>query len=337
VAPWPDSGTRPSTMLVWLRGALGDTLLGYPSLRALRSWAPRARVTAVGRPEYLAPAARLGLLHAVLDVDGPEVQALLAGAPSSGAPWDLAVVWSAAAPELTQRLRVLGVPLVLARPPRGPGGRHQASYLLGCLEPLGIIGRPLLPRLPGPPPPGPSARPRILLHPGAGSRWKRWPLDRFRTLAAGLSGQGCSVSWSCGPEDRELWTALARDRPAGDLVPAGSLQALADRLGQADLVISADTGIAHLAALCRRQALTLFGPTDPRRWRPLGTAARVVVAPCHCGGRWQGDAGGEGEMRLRRCPGTAGDRCPCLEALSPPTVLTRSLHLLSRGRNALPG
>ena len=47
-------------------------------------------------------------------------------------------------------------------------------------------------------------------------------------------------------------------------------------------LVSADTGVAHLAAALGVVTVTLFGPTDPRLTAPRSARARVVApgAPC---------------------------------------------------------
>jgi ADP-heptose:LPS heptosyltransferase len=49
--------------------------------------------------------------------------------------------------------------------------------------------------------------------------------------------------------------------------------------------VSVNTGIMHISALLERPTLALHGPTNPRRWGPLGKTA-VVIGPgpeCGCG------------------------------------------------------
>ena len=64
---------------------------------------------------------------------------------------------------------------------------------------------------------------------------------------------------------------VGRDRPA-------LLSAL---LSEIDVIVSGDTGVAHLAVALGTAAVTLFGPTDPRLSAPRG-AARVLTHPVPC-------------------------------------------------------
>ena len=106
---------RPPSILVWISGALGDTILAYPALNALRAWAPSAAITAIGRRAYLGFAVDLGLIGQVEDVDGPAASALFAsGRLARFGPAALAVVWSAAQDDLEQHLLAAGVSSVIA-------------------------------------------------------------------------------------------------------------------------------------------------------------------------------------------------------------------------------
>ena len=64
---------------------------------------------------------------------------------------------------------------------------------------------------------------------------------------------------------------VGRDRPA--LLPA--------LLSELDVLVSGDTGVAHLAAALGTPVVTLFGPTDPRLSAPRGPG-RVMTHPVPC-------------------------------------------------------
>jgi ADP-heptose:LPS heptosyltransferase len=52
------------------------------------------------------------------------------------------------------------------------------------------------------------------------------------------------------------------------LAGATDLRLLAAIVASAERVLSADTGIAHLATAFRTPSVTLFGPTPPALWGP---------------------------------------------------------------------
>jgi ADP-heptose:LPS heptosyltransferase len=333
------SGRRPATILVWLGGALGDTLLGYPALAALRMWAPWARVTLVGRPSYAGFAPSSGLVDQVVDSGGPWAANLFGRAAPALNPPELAVIWSAAYADMAQRLEHLGTRAIIAAAPRPAEVRHQARYLLDCLHPLGIP-RVLLPA----PPPALEALPAVLrslisesptrtvlLHPGSGSAWKLWPLISWLRLAESLADRGYAVRWSFGPDDERLRAAFLEAGPAwrSVILPLVPLTQFASLVARCALFVSPDTGVAHLAALVRAPQITLFGPTDPRRWRPLSRDAVLARAPNRHGCGWENaPEGGELPAPLRRCAEGSGEHCWCLAELSPETVLSLCLDVL---------
>ena len=61
------------------------------------------------------------------------------------------------------------------------------------------------------------------------------------------------------------------------LPPGTPLRESAACLEQAQLIVTNDTGIAHMAAALERPLLALFGPTSPAYTGPLGDPARTRV------------------------------------------------------------
>jgi ADP-heptose:LPS heptosyltransferase len=112
---------------------------------------------------------------------------------------------------------------------------------------------------------GLDGHPVLALHRGAGSAAKRWADDGFRAVARSWGGKGGKIIEVIGPADHydplERADALVRDRP---VVEVGAL------LAGADVVLGGDSGIMHLAGAVGCRGVVLFGPTAPRRWRPLG-------------------------------------------------------------------
>src|SRR5579885_715914 len=119
-------------------------------------------------------------------------------------------------------------------------------------------------------------------------------------LATARESRGHTLRWSCGPADRALHDAL---QSSGARVwPDLDLPDFASALAACRLVVSPDTGVAHLSAWLGVPQVVTFGPTDPHRWRPLGRAVTVLRAPDLCGGAWGPLTDGEdAPHRLRRC------------------------------------
>jgi ADP-heptose:LPS heptosyltransferase len=118
----------------------------------------------------------------------------------------------------------------------------------------------------------------MALHPGAGSRLKRWPLSRFIELAQRLALEENTGQLIIeGPADNGLAEQMAQALPATKtiIVQSVPLNLLSALIGQCKAFVGNDSGIAHLAAALRVPTVVLFGPTLPQHWAPLGK--HVVV------------------------------------------------------------
>lgn len=128
--------------------------------------------------------------------------------------------------------------------------------------------------------PGAAHRPLAILHPGANWPHKRWAPERFAALGDRLvAHQEAHVVISGGPDDLGLAQTVARQMRRRAVVAAGSttLRQLGACLSLAQLVVSNDTAISHLAAALRTPLVALYGPTSPALTGPLGDPRRVVV------------------------------------------------------------
>jgi heptosyltransferase-2 len=113
---------------------------------------------------------------------------------------------------------------------------------------------------------------------------KRWPAAYFAEIAQRLQHQGYAV-WLIGSaKDKEvsdkiiaLGNSECRNLCGGtDLTDAIAL------LSCAQLVISNDSGLMHLAAALDRPMLALFGSSSPQFTPPLSTQAHVIKLDIEC-------------------------------------------------------
>ena len=92
-----------------------------------------------------------------------------------------------------------------------------------------------------------------------------------------MAGQGHDVVVTGSAGERELAGRVARAAglpPTAVLAGRTGLGELAALVAHARLVISGDTGIAHLATGYGTPSVVLFGPVPPRRWGPPPDRAR---------------------------------------------------------------
>lgn len=124
-----------------------------------------------------------------------------------------------------------------------------------------------------------SNQPVVLMNPGAGWGAKRWPSDRYASVAASLAQQGFRVLVNAGPGEESLAQEI-REQSRGAATPlTSSLAQLIALTRRVSLVIAGDTGPLHLACALGRPVVGIYGPTDPRRNGPFGTRSRVLRSP----------------------------------------------------------
>jgi ADP-heptose:LPS heptosyltransferase len=112
----------------------------------------------------------------------------------------------------------------------------------------------------------------VVIHPGASSAARRWPAERWVDVVTHLSGEH-RVAITGSEAEHAVAAAIAERAglPARRVI-AGmtSVTDLAGLVASARLVLSGDTGIAHLAYAYGTPSVTLFGPTPPAMWGPPG-------------------------------------------------------------------
>lgn len=110
-----------------------------------------------------------------------------------------------------------------------------------------------------------------VLHAGASSAARRWPVDRWVRLASTLAAMGHRVVLTGTEAEVEVASQVAEGAglDASSLLAGRTgLAALAAVVADARLVVSGDTGIAHLASAYATPSVVLFGPTPPSTWGP---------------------------------------------------------------------
>lgn len=120
----------------------------------------------------------------------------------------------------------------------------------------------------------------VIVHPGSGSPAKNWPIAQYLELIRRLRGEGRAVRVLLGEVERERWPADALrefEAAATVLTPSTLLDLMSELLG-AGAFVGNDSGPGHLAAILGAATLTLFGPTDPARWTPLGPRVDAIRA-----------------------------------------------------------
>jgi len=135
-----------------------------------------------------------------------------------------------------------------------------------------------------------SANPLIGLHCSAGQPAKSWAAANFGEVVRRLRCEFTDlavISFGVAAERLDADAARVAAGPGPWLEGTGQWtirQSLA-MLSQCDLVITADTGIMHMAAAVGARTLSVFGPTSAQRLAPTyngGTALFPRIACCPC-------------------------------------------------------
>lgn len=128
----------------------------------------------------------------------------------------------------------------------------------------------------------PARGPLVVLHPGASDPDRRWPTSNFAEVANGLweSNEARIVLTGTGDEG-DLARAIQEQctAPVLDLTGKTTIGIFAAIIAAADLLVTNDTGAAHLAAATETPSVTLFGPANVDRWAPWNpTRHRAIDA-----------------------------------------------------------
>jgi len=113
---------------------------------------------------------------------------------------------------------------------------------------------------------------------------KRWPARHFAALARRLAALGYAV-WLFGSEkDRAIGEeiALASEGAARNLCGRTDLASAIDLLSLAEVVVSNDSGLMHVAAGVGRPVVALYGSSSPEHTPPLARAFRIVRTGIEC-------------------------------------------------------
>jgi heptosyltransferase-2 len=120
----------------------------------------------------------------------------------------------------------------------------------------------------------------IALAPGAVGPAKRWPVSSYADLGRRLVGEGHRVWIVGGPSECALAAEIAASAPdeIRDLTGPDLRNAIL-ALAAADVAVSNDSGLLHVAAALDTPAIGIFGPTSPLHWAPLNPLAAVIETP----------------------------------------------------------
>jgi len=120
----------------------------------------------------------------------------------------------------------------------------------------------------------------FLLSPCSSHALRNWPVERYAAVADHAASKGMRVVLCGGPSDFERDTAgqIERHMQAEclNLVGQDTLQQLIALLERADIVMSPDSGPAHIANAVGTPVIGLYACTNPARSGPYGSLQHCV-------------------------------------------------------------
>lgn len=125
----------------------------------------------------------------------------------------------------------------------------------------------------------------IIIACGGRSHIKRWPSQKFAELAQRLIEElKAKIAIVGDKDDLESCSAVKSNirYPVVDLCARTSLKELASFIERADLVISNDSAVMHLASYLDRPTLSIFGPTNDKKYGPWSSRSKIVRSNLFC-------------------------------------------------------
>lgn len=168
--------------------------------------------------------------------------------------------------------------------------------------------------------------PLVAFHPYAADANRCWPEPLARRFLERLVAEtDWRVVLTGAAADRPAAQRLARDLTGRVAVAAGRLDLGTSwaLLAEADLLVSIDTSLVHMAAAAGTPIVALLGPSDPLVWGPHGQADAVLQANAWC-------------QRCKR-PSCLHPGVPCMAALDPELVLAHARRRIRRAPVATSG
>ncbi len=239
-------------LLIYRRGGLGDTLLTFPIAEIFKK--KGFEVHFAGNLDYLKLLKKVGWADKILS----EV-------PEDLSSYERVVLFSKE--NFTDRRDAKVVN------PFPPKGKHALGHYL---ESLGLEGEPFSRTLPIPPAEG--LEDRVVLHPGSGSPKKNPPLKFYLNLYHLLDREGFKPTFVLGVAEENLFEELN----GFEIFFVGDVLDFAKRLKGAKAFIGNDSGFSHLASYLGIPTIAIFGPTDPRQWKPIGPKTVVIYKKLPC-------------------------------------------------------
>jgi heptosyltransferase I len=118
----------------------------------------------------------------------------------------------------------------------------------------------------------------VVVNPCGSKVTKDWTLAGYRRVIESLLSKGLAVVVTGGPSEREMavCNAVSEGLDVLNLVGKTSIASLLDVIQKAALIISPDTGPAHMATIVNTPVIALFALSNPKRTGPYNDQENIV-------------------------------------------------------------
>jgi ADP-heptose:LPS heptosyltransferase len=237
-------------VLIYRRGGLGDTLLTFPLSEFFKKQG--CKVYFVGNTDYLILGKEAGLIDKPLSEVPKNLENYKEVITISSKPFLDGAFWIYPFPN---------------------GEVHITDYYLSAVgaenfeysKRLNIEGNSLW-------------KNRIILHPGSGSEKKNPPLEFYKELYLKLEREGEKPIFVLGEAEEKLKGKLERF----EIYEVKDILQVARTLKGAKAFIGNDSGFSHLAGYLGVPTIVIFGPTNPKVWKPIGKKVKVLYKGLKC-------------------------------------------------------
>ncbi len=275
-------------------GAIGDSLLAFPIMQALRTQQRAVHITFVSNGAVLPLAQAFQLADEVFDYGHPLWSELFLPPDRYSLRFrtlleqtDRVICWLHDDDGIVvQGLQALGIKHITVAPGRpAPGVRlYIVDYLS---QTIGMQATPVWVTSMSP---AVAKDAPIAIHPGSGGTQKCWPLSSFITVIETLLQRSLPVLLLGGPADhvrmqeiqqhmRQVGETPTKNDALFSTLLDAPLITVAEHLQRCRGYLGNDSGITHLAAMLSIPTIALFGPSDPAVWHPIGSHVHILHEP----------------------------------------------------------
>jgi ADP-heptose:LPS heptosyltransferase len=291
--------TAPRHFLVIRPGGIGDAVLLIPTILALQKKYPAAQITVLAEKRNGAIFRSCPAVSKVLYYDNPkELLTAICGR------YDVVIdteQWhrlSAVVARLTGASLLIGYATndrhrLFSYPISYSHDDYEPESFYHLLAPLHIVPPELVPL------PFPHITPDlelrasallgqlgessfVVIFPGASIPERRWGADRFRQVAVALAGAGIPVVVVGGKEDAEEGKAIVSGTNGLNLAGKTTLAETAAVIAKGAVLVSGDSGVLHMGIGLGKHTVSLFGPSNIRKWAPKGSNHIVIHKNLQC-------------------------------------------------------